>query len=162
MTQRRFQVMGENLFKIVNKLSANQNVCRLLKYQTDDPFSSSLPNVSGDELINKQICIVPKLPDETEEKTSFIIAIFDKFIVNPENADFKISTIRFDVLCPFDSWLLNSNSLRPYLLMNEVDTMFNGSKLSGIGNLEFMKAEALVLSSQLGGYTMWYRVNEFN
>jgi hypothetical protein len=31
-TQRRFAVMGENLFRIVSKIIDNQKVCRLLKY----------------------------------------------------------------------------------------------------------------------------------
>jgi hypothetical protein len=31
-TQRRFAVMGENSFKIANKLISNNTLCRLLKY----------------------------------------------------------------------------------------------------------------------------------
>ena len=37
-TQRRFAVMGDNTFKIANKIMQNQRICRLLKYQTRDPF----------------------------------------------------------------------------------------------------------------------------
>jgi hypothetical protein len=37
-SQRRFAVMGENLFKIANKLITNQKLCRLLKYQSPDPL----------------------------------------------------------------------------------------------------------------------------
>ena len=35
-TQRRFAVMGENLFKIANKLITNSRLCRLLKYQDEN------------------------------------------------------------------------------------------------------------------------------
>ena len=38
-TQRRFAVMGENLFKVATKLVNNQRLCRLLKYQDTNPFS---------------------------------------------------------------------------------------------------------------------------
>ena len=166
-TQRRFAVMGENTFKIANKIMNNQNICRLLKYQTRDPFleecnGKQQPNIDGSELINKQILIVPKIFDDSTQKMSYITAIFDNFVVNPLNPEFKISTIRFDVACPYDEWLLNSHSLRPYLIMQELDNMFNKSKLAGIGNLLFYRADNLVLTPWMGGYSMVYKINEFN
>ena len=168
-TQRRFAVMGENTFRIANKLMSNQRLCRLLKYQTRDPFEEidpitkkAQPNVDGVDLINKQILIVPKIFDDSTEKMSYIIAIFDDFVVNQLNPEFKISTIRFDIACPYDEWILNDHSLRPYLIMQEIDTMFNESKLAGIGTLQFHRADNLTLSPQIGGYTMKYKINEFN
>ena len=168
-TQRRFAVMGENTFRIANKLMSNQRLCRLLKYQTRDPFEEidpitkkAQPNVDGVDLINKQILIVPKIFDDSTEKMSYIIAIFDDFVVNQLNPEFKVSTIRFDIACPYDEWILNDHSLRPYLIMQEIDTMFNESKLAGIGTLQFYRADNLTLSPQIGGYTMKYKINEFN
>ena len=52
-TQRRFAVMGENLFRILNKIMNNQRICRLLKYQNENPFDESLPDVDGLDLIHK-------------------------------------------------------------------------------------------------------------
>lgn len=165
--QRRFAVMGDNTFKIADKLMSNQILCRLLKYQTRDPLKDKCngkdqPNVDGAELINKQILIVPKIFDDSTEKMSYVTAIFDDFVVNQINPQFKVSTVRFDIACPYDEWLLNSRSLRPYLIMQEIDTMFNQAKLSGIGNLQFYRADNLALSPWIGGYTMRYKINEFN
>ena len=112
--------------------------------------------------MGKQILIVPKIFDENTEKMSYVTAIFDDFVVNQMNPDFKISTIRFDIACPYDEWLLDEGSLRPYLIMQEIDEMFNQAKLSGIGNLQFHRADALALSPQIGGYSMRYKINEFN
>lgn len=53
VTQRRFAVMGENLFRILNKIMNNQRICRLLKYQNENPFDESLPDVDGLDLIHK-------------------------------------------------------------------------------------------------------------
>lgn len=167
LTQRHFAVMGQNTFTIANKIMKNQRICRLLKYQTKSPFldfcnGKEQPNVDGAELINKQILIVPKIYDDSTEKMSYITAIFDKFIVDQLNSEFKLSTVRFDVACPYDEWLLNERSLRPYLIMQELDNMFNGSKLAGIGNLQFVRADNLVLTPWLGGYSMTYKIHEFN
>ena len=161
-TQRRFSVMGLNTFKIANKIMSNQRVCRLLKYQVKDPFSDSYPDVDGSDLINKQILIVPKIYDDSNEKMSYITAIFDDFVVNQLNPEFKVSTVRFDIACPYDEWILNNESLRPYLLMQQIDIMFNKSKLAGIGTLQFYRADNLTLSPWIGGYSMRYKINEFN
>lgn len=162
MSQRRFAVMGDNTFKILNKLVNNQRICRLLKYQVRDPFSDKYEDVDGIELLNKQILAVPKVFDTSTEKMAYIVAVFDNFVVNQFNPDFKISTVRFDIACPYDEWVLDENSLRPYLIMQEIDNMFNQGKLAGIGNLQFHRADMLTLSPQIGGFSMEYKINEFN
>ena len=161
-TQRRFSVMGMNTFKIANKIMQNQRICRLLKYQVRDPFDTKYADVDGADLINRQILIVPKIFDDSTEKMSYITAIFDDFVVNQINPEFKVSTMRFDIACPYDEWLLNEQSLRPYLIMQEIDTIFNESKLAGIGTLQFWRADNLTLSPWIGGYSMRYKINEFN
>lgn len=161
-TQRRFSVMGTNTFKIANKLMSNKRLCRLLKYQTRNPFDENLPDVDGADLINKQILIVPKVFDDSTEKMSYVTAIFDNYVIGTLNPEFKLLTIRFDVACPYDEWLLDEKTLRPYLIMQEIDTMFNQSKLAGIGTLQFERANALVLTPWIGGYSMRYSINEFN
>ena len=163
LSQRRFAVMGTNTFNIANKLMQNQRLCRLLKYQVRDPFDKEkYEDVDGVSLLNKQIMIVPKIFDDSTEKTSYVVAIFSNFITNQMNPDFKLSTVRFDVACPYDEWVLNDKSLRPYLMMQEIDDMFNGAQMAGIGTLQFVRAESIVLTPQIGGYSMLYQINEFN
>ena len=162
-TQRRFAVMGTNAFNMANTLMQNQRLCRLLKYQVRDPFDEEkYENVDGVLLLNKQIMITPKIWDESTEKTSYVVALFNTFTVNLMNPDYKIDTIGIDVACPYDEWVLNGHSLRPYLIMEEIDRMFNGAQMAGIGTLEFVRADRNVFTSQIGGYTMQYRINEFN
>ena len=160
--QRRFSVMGTNAFKMADRLMSNQRLCRLLKYPCREPFAENLPDVNGEDLIHKQILIVPKLFDGSTEKMSYIVTVFDDFSILASNNEFKVSTVRFDVACPYDEWVLNDTSLRPYLIMQEIDNMFNQSKMQGIGNLNFWRADALTLSPWLGGYSMRYKINECN
>ena len=160
-SQRRFAVMGANLLKILTKIAKNQTICRLLKYQDENPLDESREDVNGLDLLHKQIIIVPKLPEDGIE-CSFIVIVFDNFTINPANPDFKLSRIRFDIVCPYSEWILDAGNLRPYLIMQEIDTLFNQSKLSGIGNLQFTHSAPLTLSPQIGGYSMFYQINEFN
>lgn len=161
-TQRRFAVMGENLFKIINKLISNQKLCRLLKYQDPNPLDEDEhEDVNGTELLHKQVVLIPKYPEDGIEY-SYVLAVFQNFSINPANPDFKTTRIRFDVVCPYTEWIINESSLRPYLIMEEIDKMFNQAKLSGIGNLQFVNAVPLTLSPQIGGYSLFYQINEFN
>ena len=57
------------------------------------------------------------------------------------NPEFKLSTIIFDIACPYEEWQLNDRSLRPYLIMEEIDNMFNEAKMAGIGTLQFYRAD---------------------
>jgi len=93
---------------------------------------------------------------------SYVLAVFDNFVVNNFNPEFKLTTLRFDIACPYDEWMLDNKSLRPYLLMHEIDNDFNEKTLAGIGTLQFARATALTLSPQIGGYSLWYNINEFN
>lgn len=161
-TQRRFSVMGTNTFLIANKLMSNQRLCRLLKYQARDPFNEVRPDVDGADLMGKQILIVPKVFDDSTEKMSYIVAMFAGFVVNPLNSEYKVSTVRFDIACPYEEWLLDERTLRPYLIMQEIDTMFNGCEMAGIGTLQFYRADNLTLTPWIGGFSMFYKINEFN
>lgn len=163
ITQRRFAVMGEDIFKIVDRLLKNQRLLKLLKYTDNDPLSH--PDLTQDEIdkmLHKNILITPKIPDEDQDKNCYIVVLLDNYTVDPENSDFKATFIRFDVLCPMDRWIIKGSSLRPYLLMNEIDKDFNEKKLSGIGNLSFSTAERLVVSPYLAGYSLQYGHTEFN
>lgn len=162
-TQRRFEVMGEDIFKIVDKLLKDQQLLKLLKFTDGDPLEHpDLTKEEIDEMFNKNILITPKIPDEDKEKNSYIIVLLDDYILSPVNNDFKQTTIRFDVICPMDKWLINDKSLRPYMIMNRIDTLFNEQKLAGIGNLSFEGASRLVVSPYLAGYTLNYGHYEFN
>ena len=161
-TQRRFAVMGNNTFLIADKIMSNKRICRLLTHHVRNPFDKELPDVDGENLIHKQILITPKIFDDDTEKMSYIVAVFNNFSVLPGNPEFKNAVIRFDIACPYDEWVLDNNSLRPYLIMQEIDTMFNEGRLAGIGKLQFVRAECLTLTPYIGGYSMWYSIHEFN
>ena len=162
-TQRRFEVMGEDIFKIVNKIQTNQKLLKLLKFTDSNPLDhEDLSQDEIDEMLHKNLLIIPKLPDEDQDKNCYIVVILDKYVVDPVNPDFKSVVIRFDVICPLDKWVINSSTLRPYLILNELDKMFNEQKLAGIGNLSFINADRLVVSPYLGGYTINYGHFEFN
>jgi hypothetical protein len=160
-TQRYFQVVGQNLITIANMLLNNQDVCKLLYYTTKTPLSGATI-VDTDFLMNQNIRMVPKIPDELGIKGSFIIILFDENTIDPNNEEVKLFELKFDVLCPIDEWLINESSLRPLLIMSEIQEMFDRYQIKGIGKLRFTGARMIVPSDVYAGYRMFFNNYEFN
>ena len=162
MEQRRFATMGQNLFIIITKLMKNQNLCRLLYYTDRNPLSTDKADVDGMDLVNTNLLVVPKPPDNLLTKENYVIVGFDSLYINPTNNEFKVAAVQITIICPFEEWLLDTNSLRPYLIMQEIDKELNQQQLNGIGTLSFVGASQVAFSPQLGGFAMEYKNNEFN
>lgn len=160
-TQRKFEVVGQNLVTIAHMLLTNQNVCKLLKYTSKNPLLEP-DMVDTTELMGNNIRLVPKMPDELGIKGSFIIVLLDSFERDPTNLETKLVELRFDIFCPMDEWLINAVSLRPFLIMTEVQEMFDDLQIKGIGKLHFIGAERIVGSDIYAGYTMRFNNHEFH
>ena len=159
--QRNFNVVGKNLILFANMILNNQKICKLLYYSNLSPLTQ--PDIiETDFLMNKNIRVVPKVPDFDSENGSFIVLLMDEFILDPSNEDMKLVTIRFDIICPMDEWIVNEDSLRPFLIMSELQTIFDGLKINGVGRLRFINAERIVLSENHAGYSMKFNNYEFN
>jgi len=145
-----------------------QKICKLLYYTEKDPLiqPQSLRTNSGNPsptfetlaeaqqfILGKRVLLVPRVPAE-EERGSFIICIIDDFTLSP-NKQFKPNKIIFDVLCHHDDWLLE-NTLRPFVIMQQIDNIFNNRKLS-IGNIEFGGCRSIVLTPTMIGYQLVYK-----
>lgn len=153
-----FLTAQKDLFKIVQKFINNEKLKKLLFYPVKDALDRK--NLTSEEtlgLLHKNIRVIPKL-QVSEDVQSYIIIGFDGFITNAKNPEYRDNIITFDVICHFDSWVMENYQLRPYLIMGEIDGMLNKSKLNGIGTVEFISANQLLLSSDLAGFSLTYRV----
>ena len=97
-----------------------------------------------------------RLP-EHEEIKSYIIISCDNFTPNNENPFYRDCTITFDVICHLDYWDIGDYRLRPIKIIGYLDGLLNNARLSGIGKLEFLGCNELILNEDLAGYTLMYR-----
>ena len=140
---------------IVGKMIKNERLKRLLHYTSKDALDRK--NLTEDEtiaLFGKNIKIVPKL---TVDKSvlNYIIISFDNFTPSG-NPEFRDNIIEFDVICHFDQWQLKDFALRPYKIAAEIDSMFNGQHLTGIGELNFLGANQIILNDEFAGLCLMY------
>lgn len=150
-----FLSMEKDTNLIINKMFKNERLKRLLYYTSKDALNK--PNLNEDqslELIQNNIKIVPKLYVDGSV-LNYIIINFDKFIPS-ENPEFRDNTIEFDIICHFDQWQLQDFALRPYKIAAEIDSMFNNTHLTGIGELQFIGATQIILTDEFAGLCLLY------
>lgn len=110
----------------------------------------------------KYLRTTPKLTfPEHEEVKSYILLEFDSFTPT-ENPYYRDCIISFTIICHLDYWELEDYKLRPYQIAGYIDGLMNESRLSGIGTLQFMGAQEVVLNEYLGGMLLRYRATHGN
>ena len=142
---------------IVNMILKNERLKKMLHYTSRDCLSR--PNLTQDEsldLFGKEIKIVPKLYVDGSV-LNYIIISFDNFSLNRTNPEFRDNIIEFDIICHFDQWHMKDFELRPYKIAAEIDSMFNGKHLTGIGELEFLGANQMILTDEYAGLCLMYQ-----
>ena len=142
---------------IVDRMLKNDRLKKMLYYTTKDCLDR--PKVTDDqaiEMFGKNIKIVPKLYVDGSV-LNYIIISFDNFSKNDTNPEFRDNIIEFDIICHFDQWHMKDFALRPYKIAAELDTMFDEQRLTGIGKLEFIGANQIILTDEYAGLCVMYK-----
>ena len=152
-----FLSMEKDMRIIVDTIMKNERLKKLLFYTTKDCMKK--PNLTEDETIEmfgKQIKIVPKLTVDGSV-LNYIIVNFDNFTGNATNPEFRDNIIEFDIICHFDQWHMKDFELRPYKIAAELDSMFENKHLTGIGKLQFLGANQMILTDEYAGLCLMYQ-----
>ena len=151
-----FLSIEKDLSIIIDQIMQNDRLKRLLYYTSKDALTR--PNLTTDqslEMFGKNIKIVPKLYVDNEV-LNYVVINFDNFTPNVKNTEYRDNIVEFDIICHFDQWHMGDFILRPYRIAAEIDSTFDKKHLTGIGTLEFLGANQIVLNDELGGLCLMY------
>ena len=151
-----FLSINKDLDIIVSRILKNERLQKLLYYPVRNALDQK--NLTEDqqmELLEKNIKIVPKMPLEPSV-LAYVVIEFDNFRTNDSNPEFRDNSITFSIICNYDQWLLNDFNLRPYRIAGEIDSMFNNTRLTGIGKLEFIGANQSLVDDNFGCLQLTY------
>ena len=152
-----FLSMEKDMHLIANMMLRNPRLKKLLYYTSADALNRAEPNEDQTlEMFGKNIKIVPKLYVDNSV-LNYIIVSFDNFTQNATNPEFRDNIVEFDIICHFDQWALKDFQLRPYKIAAEIDSMFNDKHLTGIGKLEFLGANQMILTDEFAGLCLMYQ-----
>lgn len=141
---------------VVNYLCKNERLKRLLYYTTPDAIDK--PNLDDEQMIQlfkKNIKLIPKLYVDGSV-LNYVVISFDNFIPNDTNPEFRDNIIEFDIVCHYDQWHLKDYQLRPYRIAAEIDSMIDKTHLTGIGKLEFLGGNQIILTDEYAGLCLMY------
>lgn len=124
---------------------------------TQDQYQRKIEQYTIKDLHDNQyIKATPKLSfGEHEEVKSYIMLDFDDFSPS-ENPRYRNCVISFTIISQLDYWELDDYQLRPWMIAGYIDGIMNDTRLSGIGKLQFLGAQQLVLNEYLGGVMLRY------
>lgn len=151
-----FLTVEKDLGIITEQMLSNNRLKKLLYYTSRDALTR--PNLTADQslsLFGKNIKNVPKLYVD-KSVLNYVIVNFDNFTPNRKNPEFRDNVIEFDIVCHFDQWQLDDFMLRPYRIAAEIDSSFNKKHLTGIGKLDFLGANQIVLTDEFAGLCLMY------
>ena len=152
-----FLSTDKDLSLIVKKIMGNQRLLKMLYYTQKDCLNGKdLTQQQIISMLDKQIKIVPKI-EISEDCPNYIIISMDNFVPNENNDEFRDCTISIDILCHPDHWNMGNFQLRPYKIAGEIDAMLNNQKLTGIGTLQFVTGNNLLLNEELMGISLLYK-----
>lgn len=143
--------------QLLRLLVINTKDC--LSNQTNQDYINKINNMNLSDLINEEyIKLSPKIKMPEHEKVkSYIIISFDNFTENANNPEFRDCTISFDIICHTDYWVMDNYQIRPIKIIGYIDGILNKAKLTGIGTLNYIGCNELILDENLSGYTLSYR-----
>lgn len=149
--------MPKDAALIMNKILSNQNVLKLLAYNTRDWKQKD--DVTGEMIkemfATKQISSSPKVKVERPEKT-YLRLIYGSVVRNTRNPEYRDNTFGIDIICHYDNWELGDFDLRPYRIAGEIDSMLDKTHLTGIGLLEFVSLNPYIYDEEFAGVTLTY------
>ena len=152
-----FLAQEKDMKIIVDRMAANQRLRKLLYYTTPDALKK--PEVSDQnfaKMFGKNIRNLPKLYID-KDVLNYIVISFDNFAPNGDNPEYRDNTIEFDIICHYNQWqLADSFQLRPYRIAAELDSMLDKKHLTGIGQLNFVGAQQIILTDEFAGLCLLY------
>lgn len=152
-----FLSTDKDLSLIIKKIMENQRLLKMLYYTQKDCLNGKdLTQQQIISMLDKQIKIVPKI-EISEDCPNYIIISMDNFVPNENNDEFRDCTISIDILCHPDHWNMGNFQLRPYKIAGEIDAILNKQKLTGIGQINFVTGNNLLLNDQLMGISLMYK-----
>lgn len=110
-------------------------------------------------LMYKNIFPYAYTPDVTKDTNNYIC--FRIYIPEVQNKTFKTVNIVFYIFCHQDN-IRTSNGLRPDLIGERLETLFNGSMDLGVGRMKLYGMDDISPSSTFHGIALEYTVSEFN
>ena len=162
MGVRNCEELGRNLQKIVNRLLANDNLVNLLYYTDNNPLEHSAlsKEVKQKEVFEKLIKTVPRVGTK-DTANSVVVVYVQRANRISGNKEFKNVRILVDVIVPLDQWYINSDNLRPFAILGQVQSSLDEKTINGLGKISGGDFELNFVTDDVICYQQVFEITEY-
>ena len=160
MAIRNSQELGSNLFLVAKRLLENNRLCRLLVNSNMNPLD--IPINNSFSLLNKNIKVVPKIDESEFNQESKLALVFPRGSLNDDNEEFKVVEMHILVYTTLDTWIINDENLRPFMIMSEIEKSLKNKRINGIGIMKYKGFDLSTLTDKLSCYQMVFYIDVFD
>ena len=160
MAIRNSRELGSNLFLIAKRLLENNNLCCLLVNSEMEPLAR--PVEKPFSLLNKNIKVVPKIDESEFNQESKLALVFPSGSLNDDNEEFKNIEFHILVYTTLDTWVVNDENLRPFMIMSEIEKSLKNKRVNGIGTMRYKGFDLSTLTDKLSCYQMVFYIDVFD
>ena len=159
MAVRNFEEMGDNLQKIFKRLQQNQNLLKLLYYTDKDPLSGAdlTEEQIKKEIFEKLIKVVPRVGAKETAHSIITLRVVSGDVIS-KNSEFLNLRLNIEIFTPLTQWIVKNESLRPFLIMSEINKSLDDKKVDGMGKMQFQNFSLKFLTDEISCYEMNYGV----
>ena len=157
---RNSQELGSNLFLIAKRLLQNNNLCRLLVNTDKEPLLRPIEDTFS--LLNNNIKVVPRIDESEFNEEGKIALVYPRGSINDSNSEFKSIEFHILVYTVLDTWVINNENLRPFLVMSEIEKSLKDKRINGIGTMKYEGFELTTLTDKLSCYQMIFNIDVFD
>jgi hypothetical protein len=159
--------VAEGINKYLNaifaKIYSNQNLCKLLYYDSVNPLGQatiSNPAILYTDKENKKLFATPFSLDNTDKRKTTLTVALDRINLDSNTKFFRDITVDFIICCHNKLWELNDGSgeikLRPAEIWNELDRTFNRQTAGGVGKNNFDYGKIIYFNDSFSGYRVCF------
>ncbi len=160
MAVRDSSELGPIINKVAEYLARNEDLGKYLVYTDIEPLThDSIPPY---DLLGKNIFIVPQINAKDFTTAAKICLIIPEGDVSPDNDDYKNLTLNVLVYVPLKSWIINSEQLRPFAIIGEIEKSLKGKKIETLGKSIYHGFHYEPVDDNIGCYVMTFSYNVFN
>lgn len=163
----QYGVLNSYLNSFVSKILENDDLCKLLYYNTNDDIISK-PNLNAEqklELIGSNILINKRVPlIQKEAKPLLMLRIVEVQYANKKTTTIEDVRIMCYIVCA-NSVVETENGTRDLCIVTALDKTFEDSQSGdiGIGKIRKLRTSDLAdLGTEYQGYAVNYLISDFN
>lgn len=156
----KLDLLSPNLALLLTTLLQNQNICKYLYYNTNNPLAEE-DIADTSTLMFKNFLPTPFDPEIVTDDTSTLRVFYLRGDFTKEYPVGVETKVFFDIVVNKQNWLINDGTpkVRPYEIMSEIVNLLDDQTIGTLGKLHFQNFAHLAINLNFDGIRLTANMN---